>query len=80
MHFGLETAFLEQSAAKLVQPLSALAQPFEQGDIREVGQIGCPSPHRRLTHRKPAPQVHQQNPQIIFRGFVLAQTFCGIRR
>lgn len=77
LSLGSNASFLKQSAAQFIEPLLALAQALEQSNIREVCQIGFLGSHHRLTQRKPAAQMHQQHPQVILIGFVLAQTFHG---
>ena len=57
-------ALRKQRAAKLAQPRLALAQSFQQGHIREIGQLRLLGAHDGFAQRKAATQMHQQNAQV----------------
>jgi hypothetical protein len=66
-----QVCFLKQTPAKLLEPLFAFAQAFEQGHIRKLRQMRLSRSHYRLAQRITASQVDQERPQAIFLGLVL---------
>jgi hypothetical protein len=46
-----QVCFLKQTPAKLVEPLLAFAQAFEQGHIRKLRQMCLSRSHYRLAQR-----------------------------
>src|SRR5271157_5862887 len=56
-----------------MQPRLALAQPFQQSHIREIGEMRLLGAHDGFAQRKTAAQMHQQNPQVRLGRFILAE-------
>ena len=78
--FGRNTSFLKQRTAKPLQPILALAQPFEQSYVGKFCKFGVAGSHYRLSHRKTASEVQQKRTKVVFFGLILAQAFQRFRR
>src|SRR6201987_4314213 len=67
-----QVGFLKQTPAKLVEPLLAFAQAFEQGHIRKLSQTRLPRSDYCLAERITAGQEDEERPQAVLLGLVLA--------
>src|SRR5262249_509642 len=66
-----KSAVLKQRGTKPIEPLLALAQPFEQGYVGKFRQLSLSRSHHSLAHGKTAPQVQQKHAHTVFFTFIL---------
>lgn len=64
----------KQRTAKLAWPNPALAQSFQKGHIRQIGQLRVLGANNGFAQRKTATQMHQQNAQIACFRFILGES------